>query len=56
VKTRRFAERLGATREGLLRNERIMPDGRKRNALLYSLVDDEWAGVKRFLEQRLGIG
>lgn len=45
--------RLGAKEEGIIRNERLMPDGRKRNSVRYSIVDDEWPGVKRCLEQRL---
>jgi RimJ/RimL family protein N-acetyltransferase/catechol 2,3-dioxygenase-like lactoylglutathione lyase family enzyme len=45
--------RLGAREEGLIRHERIMPDGRKRNSVRYSLVDDDWPAVKAHLEQRL---
>jgi hypothetical protein len=30
-----------------------MPDGRKRNSVRYSLVDDDWPAVKAHLEQRL---
>jgi len=42
--------RLGAKEEGIIRNERIMPGGRKRNSVRYSIVDEEWAGVKAGLE------
>lgn len=42
--------RLGAKFEGMMRNERIMPDGHKRNSMLYSIIDSEWPGVKRRLE------
>lgn len=45
--------RLGAQEEGIIRHERIMPDGRKRNSVRYSIIDDEWPAVKRSLEQRL---
>ena len=45
--------RLGAVEEGIIRNERIMPDGRKRSSVRYSLVDDEWPAVRSRLEQRL---
>ncbi len=45
--------RLGATEEGLLRNERIMPDGRVRNTMCYSIIDSEWPGVKARLLARL---
>lgn len=45
--------RLGAVQEGILRHERIMPDGRKRNSVRFSIVDDEWPQVRRRLEERL---
>jgi RimJ/RimL family protein N-acetyltransferase len=45
--------RLGAIREGVIRNERIMPDGRKRNSVRYSIIDDEWPTVRARLQARL---
>ncbi len=45
--------RLGARQEGILRHERIMPDGRKRNSVRFSIIDDEWPQVRRRLEARL---
>ncbi|MDR5833514.1 GNAT family N-acetyltransferase [Caballeronia sp. LZ034LL] len=44
---------IGAQQEGIVRHERIMPDGRKRNSVRFSIIDDEWAGVKAMLEARL---
>ena len=52
-RSRRAILRLGATEEGLIRNERIMPDGRKRTSVRYSIIDDEWAAVRARLEARL---
>lgn len=46
--------RLGAREEGIIRNERIMPDGRKRTSARYSIIDDEWPEVRTRLERRLG--
>lgn len=46
--------RLGAVQEGIVRNERIMPDGRKRNSVRFSMIDTEWEQVRAGLEQRLG--
>ena len=46
--------RLGATEEGLLRNERIMPDGRVRNTMCYSIIDSDWPGVRARLLGMLG--
>jgi len=45
--------RLGAIQEGILRNERIMPDGRKRNSIRFSIIDTEWPQVKRSLQSKL---
>lgn len=45
--------RLGAVQEGILRHERIMPDGRKRNSVRFSIIDDEWPRVRSRLEERL---
>lgn len=45
--------RLGATQEGIVRHERIMPDGRKRNSVRFSIIDDEWPDVRQHLEARL---
>ena len=46
--------RLGATEEGLLRNERIMPGGRVRNTMCYSIIDSDWPGVRARLLGMLG--
>jgi RimJ/RimL family protein N-acetyltransferase len=47
--------RLGAQQEGVVRHERIMPDGRKRNSVRFSIIDDEWPDVRSRLVERLGI-
>lgn len=46
-------ERLGAKRDGLLRNHMIMPDGRIRDTVVYSIIQGEWAGVERNLRHKL---
>ena len=45
--------RLGAVQEGIVRHERIMPDGRKRNSVRFSVIDTEWEQVRVGLERRL---
>lgn len=45
--------KLGAVREGVLRNHRVLPDGSLRDTVVFSITRDEWPGVKRSLEQRL---
>ena len=44
---------LGAKQEGVVRHERIMPDGRKRNSVRFSIIDYEWPLVKQVLQKRL---
>jgi N-acetyltransferase len=44
---------IGATQEGIVRNERIMPDGRKRNSVRFSIIDAEWPDVKAMLEKKM---
>jgi RimJ/RimL family protein N-acetyltransferase len=38
VKSQRAIERIGATREGVLRNHMIMPDGSYRHSVYYSII------------------
>ncbi|WAH57061.1 GNAT family N-acetyltransferase [Pseudomonas silvicola] len=45
--------RLGAQQEGIVRNERIMPDGRRRNSVRFSVIEEEWPEVRAGLEARL---
>jgi RimJ/RimL family protein N-acetyltransferase len=46
-------ERLGAIREGVLRNHMILPDGTVRDSVFYSILNREWPKVKIRLEDRL---
>lgn len=46
-------ERLGAVREGVLRNHMILPDGRFRDSVYYSILDREWPAVRADLLARL---
>ncbi|RON12186.1 GNAT family N-acetyltransferase [Pseudomonas frederiksbergensis] len=52
-KSRNAILRLGAQQEGIVRHERIMPDGRKRNSVRFSIIDEEWPKVRESLEQKL---
>jgi RimJ/RimL family protein N-acetyltransferase len=52
-RSNRAIERIGATREGMLRKDRILHDGYVRNAYIYSIIRDEWEDVKRRLESYL---
>ncbi len=45
--------RLGAKQEGIIRQDFIMPNGRKRDSVLFSIIDEEWPDVRGKLEERL---
>ncbi len=53
-RSQRAIERIGAVKEGVLRNHMILPDGRIRHSVFYSILDSEWPEVKRRLEEMLG--
>lgn len=52
-RSQRAIEKLGATREGTLRNVQRLPDGRPRDMVHYSILDTEWPRVKALLIERL---
>jgi len=45
--------RLGAKQEGILRQHLILPSGRVRDSVVFSIIDTEWSGVKQELIKRL---
>jgi len=47
LRSQKAIERLGATKEGVMRNERILSNGYIRNAVLYSITNDDWSSVKQ---------
>lgn len=51
--SRRAILRLGAKEEGILRSHMVMPDGRVRDSVLYSILAHEWPGVKVNLQAKL---
>ncbi len=51
--SQRAIERLGAKQEGLLRNHKIMPNGRIRDTVVYSILNTEWRGVEENLRHKL---
>jgi RimJ/RimL family protein N-acetyltransferase len=55
VRSQRAIERIGAKHEGVLRNHMILPDGRFRDSMYYSIIDSEWPVVKKQLEIKLQI-
>jgi RimJ/RimL family protein N-acetyltransferase len=53
LRSQRAIERLGAVKEGVLRNHMILPDGYIRDSVVYSVLPSEWPQVKIKLEARL---
>lgn len=53
LQSQRAIEKLGAVKEGVLRNYQIRADGYVRDTVMYSVIDKEWASVKERLEARL---
>jgi N-acetyltransferase len=53
VHSQRAIEKLGAKREGLLRNHAIRNDGSMRDSVVYSITKSEWPDVKQRLYDRL---
>lgn len=52
LRSQRAIEKLGALREGVLRNHRRLADGRLDDTVLYSITDHEWPAIKQQLEAR----
>jgi N-acetyltransferase len=53
-RSQRAIERLGAVKEGILRNHKITPDGYIRHSVYYSIIVEEWPAVKARLAEKLG--
>jgi N-acetyltransferase len=54
VKSRAAIARLGATEEGVFRKHMLYADGRNRDNVYFSIIDDDWPAVRVRLESRLG--
>ena len=52
-RSQKAIERIGAVKEGILRNHMILPDGRYRHSVFYSIIDTEWTAVKKRLEEMM---
>jgi len=53
-KSRAAIRRLGATEEGIFRKHMLYADGRNRDNVYFSIVDDDWPRVRDMLRQKLG--
>jgi RimJ/RimL family protein N-acetyltransferase len=46
-------QKLGFVKEGLFRNHMVMPSGRIRHTVYYSIIPEEWADTKKLIQERL---
>lgn len=53
LRSQKAIERIGAVKEGVLRNHMILPDGTIRHSVFYSILDSEWEGVRGRLEEMM---
>ena len=51
--SRKAIERLGAKQDGILRNHKIMRNGRIRDTVSYSIIKSEWPSVKEKILQKI---
>ncbi|MEM8899385.1 MAG: GNAT family protein [Bacteroidota bacterium] len=51
--SRRAMQKVGAVEEGILRSHTVMHDGRRRDTIYYSILVDEWEGIKRRVFQEM---
>ena len=51
--SRAAIERLGAKLDGVLRSHQLLPDGSRRDTVVYSILDIEWPAVRNNLRYRL---
>ena len=52
-KSRNAILRIGAKQEGIFRQHMVMPTGRLRDSVYFSIIDSEWPAVKADLEAKL---
>jgi RimJ/RimL family protein N-acetyltransferase len=51
--SRTAIERIGAKQDGILRNHKIMRNGRIRDTVCYSITKEEWPKTKENLMEKL---
>jgi len=55
TRSQRAMDKLGAKREGVMRNHLIMPSGRVRHSAIYSITIEDWPRVRTGLDERIAI-
>lgn len=54
LRSQKAIERIGAIKEGVLRNHMIRKDGTTRHTVMYSIAKEDWPDIKVRLETLLG--
>ena len=54
LRSQRALERIGASREGVLRNHMIVQGNYVRDSVYFSVIDSDWLEVKKRLNLLLG--
>jgi RimJ/RimL family protein N-acetyltransferase len=50
IRSRKAIEKVGGRFEGILRNDMLRDNGTRRNSAYFSIIEEEWSGVKKMLE------
>ena len=50
LRSQQAIERIGATKEGVLRNHMIRKEGTIRHTVMYSIIQEEWPEIKKHFE------
>lgn len=53
ARSRKAIEKLGAKQDGIMRSNRMVQNGRRRDTVYYSILKEEWSFVKERLEKRI---
>ena len=53
VRSQKAIERIGATKEGVLRNHMIRKEGAIRHTVMYSIIQEEWPRIKQHFKGSL---
>jgi RimJ/RimL family protein N-acetyltransferase len=53
IRSQKAIERIGAVKEGILRNHMIRKEGTIRHTVLYSVIKEDWAKVKKLFQKHL---
>jgi RimJ/RimL family protein N-acetyltransferase len=56
VRSQRAIEKLGASRDGVLRSDMMRPDGTLRDTVVYSMLAAEWPAARERLLRRVSRG